>query len=613
MYDTDEEIRRKRRTLIITIAIVIALILALIIFLLVRGGKKTNNNGKDVVKEMSCTIGVQGNLVADNNGVYHQPVTIEFKNIVGISKDYQIVKHTIGTVDRSSNKETFSATNSGNYHVYGFVQDSAGNRGKCELKFQISLSVPSCELEVTQGTLGDNGWYRSDVEVGFKSMSANNPSISIAKYYIDKDANGDATGITKAEQPAENIEKIIVTDNLTTSWIGHVIDTTGNEGVCRIEVKKDSTVPSCKLKVNSGTLNANGEYTDNPVIGLEEATDEVSNIAAFGIGISKNYDQETFTVTAEGKTTVVGYVKDNAGNEGTCSIEITRPTTQPVTPPTPVSRPSCKVTLSPNTSGTYTDNVKATLTFSSTNGATITSYGLAESKTYNGKNEITISNNGTHIVYGVVKDSNGYEASCTSKQFTINKGELLFNKVQVGDYVNYDAGTWTETRTEKNEDGYYWGMTSGTSKQTGVRCYASDSSARSGWMVLAKANNKVYLIHAGTPECVYHGRVSTAKVINTMMSEASKYVNTKYANGYTILACSTPGFDCNKTSYTASVFVTGTEYFIVQNGTEYGLGAISKNGTKEFIVLRSAGIRPIIQLRDDVKTSGLVNGVWQLQ
>ena len=616
MYDTDEEIRRKRRTLMITIAIVAVLILALIIFLFSRGSGKRNNNNSDASKEITCSLGVQGDVLPDNNGVYHQPVTIEYKNIVGISKDYQIVKRTIGTVDRSSNKETFLATNTGNYHVYGFVQDSAGHRGKCELKFQITLSVPSCELEVTKGTLGDNEWYRSDIEVGFKSMSSNNASISIAKYYIEKDSNGDSTGITKAE-PTENIEKYAVADNGTTSLIGHVIDTAGNEGVCRITVKKDSTVPTCKLKVNSGTLNNKGEYTDNPEIGIDTVNDEISTVASKGVGISKNYDQETFKVTANGKTTVVGYVKDKAGNEGTCSIEITRPTPQQGggggTTPTPTSRPTCKVTLSPAINGTYTQNVKATLTYSTTNGASITSYGIAETETYNSKKEITISNNGTHRVYGIVKDSNGKVAKCQSEQFTINKGELLFNKVAVGDYVNYDAGVWTETRTEKAEDGYYWGMKSGTTKQTGVRCNAADSSTRSGWMVLAKTNNQVLLIHAGTPECVYHGRVSTTNVINVMLSEAQKYVNTKYANGYTALSCSTPGFECNKTSYSGAVFVTGTAYFIVQNGASDGLGAITPAGNKEFYTLRSVGIRPVIQLRVDARTSGKVNGVWQLQ
>ena len=106
-------------------------------------------------------------------------------------------------------------------------------------------------------------------------------------------------------------------------------------------------------------------------------------------------------------------------------------------------------------------------------------------------------------VYGIVEDSNGKVARC-SISFTIKKAESLFSKVAVGDYVDYDPGKWTETRTEKAEDGYYWGMKSGTSKSTGVRCNSADSSTRSGWMVLGKTNGQVLLISAGTPECIYH-------------------------------------------------------------------------------------------------------------
>lgn len=606
MYDTDEEIKKKRRNLIITICVIVGIILLLIIFLLSRNsGKKKNNN---TATEIACTLGVEGDIVPDNNGVYHQPVTIEYKNIVAISKDYQIVKKTIGTVDRSSNKETFTATNTGSYHVYGYVQDSAGHRGKCEFKFQIALSVPTCELEVSQGTLGENNWYRSDAVVGFKSMSSNNQSVSIAKYYIEK-APANSETATKADPTAGNIDKLTITDNGTTSLIGHVIDSSGNEGTCTLEVSKDSTVPSCKLKVLSGTKNEGGIYTDVPEIGFEETNDTISLLASKGIGISKNYESETYKVTQEGKTTVVGYVKDKAGNEGTCSLEISRPGGN-----VDISKPTCSISLSGSgKSGVYSQDVKATLNFSTTNGATIVKYGIAESETYNQRKEISITNNGSHRVYGIVQDSNGKVARCSTSTFTIKKAELLVNKVSVGDYVAYDAGNWTETRSEKAEDGYYWGMKSGTSKQTGVRCNSADSSTRSGWIVLGKTNGQVLLIHAGTPECIYHGRVSTSKVINTMTSEAQKYVNTKYANGWTALSCNTPGFDCNKSSYSGNVFVSGTAYWVAQNGANNTLNAINPSGKKESYALRSVGLRPVIQLKADVMTTGKVNGVWQLQ
>lgn len=600
MYDTDEEIKKKRRNLIIIIGVVVFLIILFILILLTHNSGSGEN--ENISTELNCTIGVQDGINPDSSGIYHQPLTIEFKNIVAVSKKYDIVKKTIGTGDRSTNKETLTLTNSGTYHVNGYVQDSAGHRGKCELSLQIALSVPSCELEVTKGTLGDNGWYRSDVEVGFKSMSANNPSISISRYYIDKeDSTSQSTG---------NVEKYSVTDNNKTSIVGHVIDSTGNEGTCKLEVNKDSTVPTCKLKVISGTDNGNGVYTDIPEIGFESFSDDVSEIASKGVGISKNYEHETYKVTGAGKTTVVGYVKDKAGNEGSCMLEITRPGSSGGGAS---SKPTCSITLSPaGNNGVYTQDVTATLKYSTSNGAAISSFGIAESETYNQKTSIKITKTGSHKVYGIVKDSYGNVGKCSSS-FTIKKGELLVNKVSVGDYVGYDAGKWDTTRTAKETDGYYWGMKSGTSKQTGVKCDSSDTGTRNGWIVLAKYNGHVLLISAGTPECIYHGRTSTSTLINVMQSEAKKYVNTKYADGWTALSCDTPGFDCNKKTYSGNVFVTTNSYWIVQNGSEYGLGAITTSGKKEFLTLRSRGLRPVIQLRADVKTTGKNGKTWVLQ
>ena len=632
MYDTDEEIKRKRRTLFIIIGIIVFLILLLLIFLFTRNSGKKNKSDENVSTEITCTLEVQNGVTPDNNGVYHQPVTVGFKNITAISKDYQITKQAIGTSDNSRNQDTFTATKAGKYHLYGYVQDNVGHKGKCELNLTITLSNPTCELEVTKGTLGSNGWYRSNVIVGFSSMDANNTALSIVKYYIEKEMTSlDTNEVVKADQPKDNIDKYTVKDNQETTLVGHVIDSAGNEGTCKITVKKDSTVPTCTLKVLSGSKNANGEYTDKPEVGIAETKDDVSGIASKGVGTSKNYKQEKFTVTADGKTTVVGYVKDKAGNEGTCSLEIARPSSSGGGngggnsggngggggSASKTSSPSCKISLTVpaiDQSGKYSQNVTAKLTYSTTNGASITSYGIAESETYNQRNEITVSNNGTHTIYGIVKDSYGHVAKCSTPSFVIDKGDLLYTKVKVGDYVNYDAGNWNETRTEQKIDGYYWGMTSGASKQTGVKCNKNDTGTRSGWMVYNVVGQEVYLIHAGTPECIYHGRTSTANVISTMQSEAQKYVNSKYAHGSTIVNCNLSGFNCNANSFPDTLYKTGTHYWIAQPGDNYTLYSISPVGSKQPFSLISQGLRPIVILNSDVKTTGKNNsGAWVLK
>ena len=626
MYDSDEEIKRKRRTLLIIIGIIVLIILLLVIFLLTRNSGKSNKDDDVVTNEIACVLEVKNGVAPDNNGTYHQPVEVGFKSITLPKKDVEIKKQKVGTSDNSRNKETFTASKTGTYHLYGYVQDSEGRKGKCEITVNVSLVTPSCELDVVQGTLGENGWYRSDVVVGFSSMDANNSALSIVKYYIEKEMQSlDTQEPVKAEQPSSNIEKYTVKDNLSTTLVGHVIDSAGNEGVCRLSVKKDSTVPTCKLKITSGTKNANGEYTDNPVIEMEEASDGVSEIAAQGVGISKNYSQKSFTVTAEGKTTVVGYVKDKAGNEGTCSLEIARPTsggggggTTP-TPVTPTQSISCRISLSVpdvpgyTSSGVYTQSVKATLTFTPSTGASITNYGIAETETYNQRQEITISNNGNHIVYGIVQDSSGKVARCSTPSFVVNTASLLYTKVKVGDYVNYNAGNWNETRSEKKIDGYYWGMQSGASKQTGVKCDRNDTSTRDGWMVFNVINNRVYLIHAGTPECIYHGKVSTTTVITTMQERAKQYVDGTYAIGSTILSCNLQGFNCQGSSYQDNLYKTGTHYWVAKPESNDRIMNISPTGSAQAYNLKSLGLRPIVILDEKVLTSGKSGNTWILK
>ncbi len=604
MYDADEEIKRKRRRLIILITIVILLIIGLSIFLIYKFVTKKQT-------KFSCELEIKDGVKPDANGVYHQGVTVGFKEINTISGN-KVIKQVIGTSDNSKNKETFTVSHSGKYHLYGFIQDSAGNKETCEINFEVSLKVPSCELEVTQGTLGDNNWYKSNVEVGFKSMNTNNDRLEVKQYYIEKESSG-------STPPTGNVDKYTVTDDSTTTLVGHVIDSAGNDGTCKITISKDSSVPTCSLKVNSGNKDANGVYTDNPVIGIDKAEDSVSQIAYKGVGVSKNYSESTYQVTGEGKTTVYGYVKDKAGNEGTCSIDITRPSSTPQPQPTPEpakkqSVPHCDIRLDNieyDSNGNYAREVKAVLIPTTTNNAVVIDYGIAESQTYNQRKEITISSDGPHTVYGVVKDSYGNTASCATNSFVIEKSSLL-NTVGVkpGQYVSYDAGTWSQTKTEQGKDAYAWGMTAGASKQTGVRCNSSDGSPKNGWIVLGSSGKSIVIISAGTPECIYHTNTSPTNLINVMSGEAQSYVNQKYAYGSDILQCGTVGFECNRDTYSTYMFKTGYSYWTVHSNGVFG---IDPNGNRVASTNKSLGLRPIIYLRPDVRTTGLKGNTWILK
>ena len=78
MYDTDEEIRLKRRKLIMIIGIIIFVIfLLLLLIFIVKFGKKKTANTK--AGELSCELEVMDGVKPDNKGIYHQGLTIGFK------------------------------------------------------------------------------------------------------------------------------------------------------------------------------------------------------------------------------------------------------------------------------------------------------------------------------------------------------------------------------------------------------------------------------------------------------------------------------------------------------------------------------------------------------
>ena len=240
MYDNEDEIKKKRRKLFIIIAVIVLIIIILLIFLLTRGGNKKPVNEN---KELKCELEVKSGTLGEN-GVYTSAVEIGFKSITAVSKDIEITKNTVGVNDNSRNKETFTVTKQGTYTVYGYIQDAAGNKGTCSIEVKVDPSKPTCELEVKKGTLGNNDWYTTDVEVGFKSMETNSETAKIEKFYLEKEVKLENDEVVRAETPTDNIDKLIIKDNQTTVINGYVIDSNGTEGSCTIVIKKDSETGS---------------------------------------------------------------------------------------------------------------------------------------------------------------------------------------------------------------------------------------------------------------------------------------------------------------------------------------------------------------------------------
>jgi type IV pilus assembly protein PilA len=104
-----------------------------------------------------------------------------------------------------------------------------------------------------------------------------------------------------------------------------IVDRSGRTKVCNVNVYVDKTKPTCEIKASGNYLEDYGWYILEADADLENMKDNESGLLTYGIGKSiqnRNYNKKTHMKLGSGITTVVGYVKDIAGNEGLCAQDI---------------------------------------------------------------------------------------------------------------------------------------------------------------------------------------------------------------------------------------------------------------------------------------------------
>lgn len=703
MYDDDEQRRKRKRILWGTVIAIILLIIIIILLLTSCGG---NKKPVEQPQELACKLKVTSGT-KDANGKYTSDVVIEFESKTPTSEDIPIERYGIGKNKNYSGNDTYKISGvSGVQKINGYIKDSAGNEASCSIEVDMNAASSTCSLKVLEGTAGENNWYKSNVIVGFDTKEASSESATITEYRLATSKDElTATGISK-----DNIDKLTISNDGENYVYGYVKDSEGNEGTCELAVNKDATKPTCSLKVTSGKL-SNGVYTGNVVVSFDKTQDKTSGLSSYGIGTKENYDEkDSFTYTSTANGYVYGYIKDKAGNEGTCKIQIKRTSGSGGT--TTTSTPACVLQISSGTQGTngwYKDNI--TVTFKSkttTNGATITSYGIGTTKNYDRKSKITVTKDGKNVIYGYVKDSNGNESICkinaykdsvaptcsitvtngndgydetkaayttavtvsfkskadatsgidsfgigTSKAYNNNESvtistsgthtiyasvkdkagneaicnakvvvdiaaqsqTLISAGVQVGDYVKYDAGYWDATVSipTKNQPNTFGGYVSGKNRGNGVTCEGG-GTAQNGWRVLSVSNGVIKIVSAGMTECYYfplNGNSSTAQT--TLRNRGSVYVNSDFATSGTVLTSDM--IDSSMTqlkNYSNSLYNIGTAYYLGSSSDSKTLWGISSSGTAYYYSARAYGIRPVITLKQGVKTSGKTSSGWVL-
>lgn len=593
---------------------------------------------------LQCTLGVKEGKLGLNDW-YTSDIEVEFKTKGNVDTEiaefgitgYHTEKEDIDPEENLedieipyNNKDTFLITGDGHTEVYGIVKDKSNNVALCKLVVKKAAKKPECTLKVTKGTKQGNK-YIDNVTVEFDkvtpgALEVTEKGIGESKNYKDK--------------------TYTVTKNGTTKVNGYVTDEAGNEATCSITIEKGtSTVnppqppqppqppaptSTCSLTVSNGTAGANGWFKTDVVVRLASG----SNNPSFGIGTSKNYNGNYETmVKKDGQTKVYGYVKNSSGKEGTCSLTVKRDTTKPIC--------SLKVTSGTLSGSDYTTQVVIGFNQSPTDAVSgVDTYGIGTSKNYNKNNTFTVSTSGTHTINAYVKDKAGNEGTCSIK-VTLSLNSLA-KTAKVGDYVAYDAGSFSSTLAFPTATSAYnfkfGGYSTGNSRNTRtVKCDSQQETTTAGWRILSISGDVVTLIHGGAPECYYHPSItgqsnlgynsekilsgSTNGTINALYTSTprswSGYINSNYATSATVFtkAMYDNYLKLSGTSKTDSLIKIGVVYYLGTASSASALyGVSATTGDITGYSYRVYAVRPVVTLRANIQTNGKnASGAWTLK
>ena len=330
----------------------------------------------------TCEITVDASSKKGNNNWYIGNVKLLLStndNLSGVS-EYGITTSPNPEYNGSKTATLTNDTDSNGITYYGYVKDRAGNIGSCKITVKRLTQTPSCTL-ASSGTVGNNGWYRSNVNIKMTSNSS---------YVTNKNVNN-----------TNRDNYTLTSDTKGTTIKGTVTNDAGLTGNCSISVKRDTEAPSCNVNA-SGTMGQNNWYTSNVSMSLS-ATDSTSGVASYGLNAnSKSYNSrnsQSLTWDTSG-ITYYGIVMDNAGNQRYCSSSVKRLATSP----------SCSITASGNKgwSDWYTSDI--------TNTINSTSPHVSSKKITNNNSEryvINWDNDGTTVSGEVVNEA-GLKGSCST-------------------------------------------------------------------------------------------------------------------------------------------------------------------------------------------------------
>ena len=182
-----------------------------------------------------------------------------------------------------------------------------------------------------------------------------------------------------------------------------------------------------------------------------------------------------------------------------------------------------------------------------------------------------------------------------------SSGTLLSEVAEVGDYVAYDAGVWSETKEKPTSQGEFGGYTKGENKASSVSsCYSSYTTSLKGWRILSISNNSVTIVHAGQSECYYHGTNSSTSITKLNNRATSEYLNDIYAESAHMMTKA----EIDVLSSSNNLRNIGAFYWLATESSSNGMWPVNDEGNINNHSNHSYGVRPVIVLKEGIKTSG---------
>ena len=312
--------------------------------------------------------------------------------------------------------------------------DNAGNTSTREYNIKIDKNKPTEGTLVIDGTLGENGWYVSDVKLSVKDIEGVTSTLNITK--ITSDTSGQ--------------EVVMTTKN----------NKTGAVKVTKYTIKVDKTKPTVGELAINGTKGNNGWYTSDVTFSVKNGSDSTSGHANTISSIS--------SITSDTKgTKVIVTTKDKAGNTSTKEYIVKVDKTAPTAGTLTISGTKgsgdwylSDVTLTVNNGSDSTSgHAKTTSTHTSVSGntsgtkvvvTTVDNAGNTSTREYNIKIDKNKPTEGTLVIDGTLGENGWYVSNVN---LSVKDIEGVTSTLNINKITSNTAGTEVVMTSKNNKTG----------------------------------------------------------------------------------------------------------------------------------------------------------------